>query len=144
MHSPIIKWFRLSVCTTILKRKVFQSTFRNKFCLSVCTTILKKNSWPLFLSTDTFYQCVIYINGFVSTSSIMESFFFKFVFELLAENRKIFKRIARSEYWSKCIVLHINRFVLTSSTKWWKAFFKFLNNFRINDNFLNNSGVKLK
>ena len=39
---------------------------------------------------------------------LMESFFpnFKFVFELLVENYKIFKRIARREYWSKCNVLY--------------------------------------
>ena len=41
----------------------------------------------------------------------------------MAKKRKIFKRIARCEYWSKCKVLYINLFVLTSSTKKWRAFF---------------------
>ena len=33
---------------------------------------------------------------------------FDIVFELMAENQRIFKRIARREYWSKCNVLYIN------------------------------------
>ena len=60
---------------------------------------------------------------------LMEWFFqisCKFVFGLMAEHRKKFKRIARREYWSKCNVLYINGFVLTSSTNKWKAFFKFV------------------
>ena len=54
---------------------------------------------------------------------------FKLVFELMAENRKIFKLIARREYWSKCYVLYINGFVLTSSTNKSKFFFLILNLF---------------
>ena len=55
--------------------------------------------------------------------------FFKFFIEILAKKRNIFKRIARREYGSKCNVLYINGFVLTSSTNQWKSFFKFRNNF---------------
>ena len=40
----------------------------------------------------------------------------KLVFEILTESRKIFKRIARSEYRSNCNALYINGFVSTSST----------------------------
>ena len=47
----------------------------------------------------------------------------------MAKNRKIFKLKVRREYWSKCKVLYINGFVSTSSTNWWKAFFKFWNHF---------------
>ena len=38
---------------------------------------------------------------------LMENFFpeFELVFELMAENRKIFEQIARCEYWLKCNVL---------------------------------------
>ena len=46
---------------------------------------------------------------------------FEFVFELLAQNRKISKGIARREYLLNFIVLCINGFV---SNKW-KAFFIF-------------------
>ena len=42
---------------------------------------------------------------------------FEFVCELMAESRKILKKIARFEYWSKCNVLYINGFVSTSFTK---------------------------
>ena len=62
---------------------------------------------------------------------------FKLVFEILAENRKIFKRIARHEYWFNYNVLYINGFVLTSSTNWRKAVFYFQISFR-------NFGRKLK
>ena len=74
---------------------------------------------------------------------LMESFFFKFriCFELMAENWKKIKRIARREYWSKCNVLYINGFDSTCSTNWWKAFFKFRNYFWITYIFENNSGV---
>ena len=50
---------------------------------------------------------------------------FELVFDFLAVNRIFSKRIARREYWSNCNVLQINGFVSTSSTNWWKAFFKF-------------------
>ena len=62
---------------------------------------------------------------------LMENFFFQifeFVFELLAENWKILKRIARRGYWSKCNVLYVNGFVLTYSITLWKIF-KFGNHF---------------
>ena len=55
---------------------------------------------------------------------------FIFVFELLTENRKIFKLIARCEYWSKCKKLYINGFFSTSFTYKWKSFSKFQNCFR--------------
>ena len=57
---------------------------------------------------------------------------FKFVFEILSENIKMFKRIARREYWSNCNVLNINGFVLTSSKNQLKVFFQisFRNNGR--------------
>ena len=76
-------------------------------CLSVCTTIFK------LIAGLRFYlkYLMLSINGFVSTSSINEWKVysnFKFVFELVAENRKIFKQIARLENWSKCNVLYIN------------------------------------
>ena len=66
-------------------------------------------------------------------NKLMGSFFFnfKFVFELMSENRIIFKRIARRGYWSKSNVLCINGLVLTSSRIKWKAFFKFRIIFRI-------------
>ena len=56
---------------------------------------------------------------------LMESFFFQIsnsflIFDrkpkILAENQKIFLRIARREYWSSCNLLHVNEFTLTSST----------------------------
>ena len=50
---------------------------------------------------------------------------FQIIFELLAKNLKMFKRIAGREYWSKCNMLYINGFALTSSTKKLKAFLKF-------------------
>ena len=60
---------------------------------------------------------ILYINGFVSTSSTNKrKAFFKLVFELMAENRKILKRIPRRGYWSKCNVLLINGFFSTCST----------------------------
>ena len=66
----------------------------------------------------------------------MESFFlnFKFVCEILGENWKMLKRIARREYWSKCNVLYyINAIVLKSSRSKWNFFFKnFGSIFRIN------------
>ena len=31
--------------------------------------------------------------------------------KILAENQKIFKRIARRDYWSNCIVLNIHRWI---------------------------------
>ena len=62
-----------------------------------------------------------------------ENFFFQFQIIILAENRKIFKGIARLEYWSKLNVLYINGFVSTSSTDKWKGFFS--------ESFLNNGGV---
>ena len=36
----------------------------------------------------------------------------EFLFEFLAVNRKIFKRIERCEYWSKWNVLYINRYII--------------------------------
>ena len=70
---------------------------------------------------------------------------FKFVFKLLAENRKIFKWSkwsARREYWSKCNILYINKFVSTSSMNRWKAFFQISESFfDLTTLFLNNSGV---
>ena len=62
--------YRLRVCT-----------FRNRFCLSVCTTIVKR------IERLCFYpNCLmLYVNGFVSTSSTNENI--KFIFELMAENR---------------------------------------------------------
>ena len=41
---------------------------------------------------------------------------FELVFDILDENRKIFKPIAKSEYYSKFNVLYINGFASTSST----------------------------
>ena len=54
---------------------------------------------------------------------------FKLVFESLAENQKIFKRILMREYWWKCNALYINGFDLTRSTKLWKAFFLILESY---------------
>ena len=56
--------------------------------------------------------------------------YFKLVFEILAENRKIFNRIAKREYWSNYDVLYINGFVSTSSKNLWETFFKFRIRFR--------------
>ena len=36
--------------------------------------------------------------------------------KIVAENQKIFRRIARREYWSNCDVLYTNGFVSTNST----------------------------
>ena len=54
-----------------------------------------------------------------------KSFFFnfKFAFEILTENQKIFKQIARRQYWSNCNVLYINGLYSMSSSNWWKVFF---------------------
>ena len=41
---------------------------------------------------------------------------FKLIFVILAEKQKIFERVVRCEYWSKCNVLYTNGFVSTSST----------------------------
>ena len=54
---------------------------------------------------------------------------FEFVFELLAENWKIFKLIDRREYWWNCNVLFINGFVSTCSKNLWKFFFLFSESF---------------
>ena len=112
--------------------KVFESTFRNRFRLSVCTTIFKRIAELCF-----YLKCLmLYINGFFSTSTtnLWKAFFsnFKFVFELMAENLKIFKRIARREYWSNCNVLS----GISMESSWqalhsyqWKAFFHISNSF---------------
>ena len=44
---------------------------------------------------------------------LIESFFskFEFVFQILAENRKMFKKIERREYWSNCNVLAIYQWI---------------------------------
>ena len=63
--------------------------------------------------------------GDASSSLWRSTSSFKLVFKLMAGNQKMLKWIESREYWSKCNVLYINRFVLTSSTNWWKAFFKF-------------------
>ena len=42
---------------------------------------------------------------------LMKSFFFKFVFKWMAENQKMFKRIAIREYWSNCNVLAIYQWI---------------------------------
>ena len=51
---------------------------------------------------------MLYINEFV-LQTIEKCFFSNF--ELLAENQKIFKRIARREYWLKCNVLAIYQWI---------------------------------
>ena len=68
---------------------------------------------------------------------LMESFFsnFKNVFELLANNRKIFKQLQRCKYLLKCDVLYINKFISTRSANQWKAFFKFWTYFWVNYTF---------
>ena len=71
-------------------------------------------------STSSFYlrSMMLNINEFVSTTSSTNYWkaFFKLVFILMAKKRKIFKQIAKPEYWSKYNVLYINGFVSTSST----------------------------
>ena len=93
---------------------------------SVCTTVLKR------IAGYHFYpKCLMLcINGFVSTSSTKYwNLFsnFEFVFELLAENRKIFKRITRREYWSKCNVFVYQYIWLDKLYKLMDFFFKFWN-----------------
>ena len=93
----------------------FESTFQNWFRLSVPRSS-KKYLYFFILN----HWCYLYINGFVLVSSTNQwkkrYSNFKFVFELKTENRKMFKRIARSKYWSKCNVFYINGFVSTSCT----------------------------
>ena len=56
---------------------------------------------------------------------------FELVFKLLANNRKIFKRIPsfQFQYWSNFNAFYFNGFVSTSSVNWWKFFIKFRNHF---------------
>ena len=80
-----------------------------KLILSVCPSVaITKFQW---ITELCFYpkSLMLYINGLVSQSSTnwLKAFFsnFNLIFELLADNRKIFKQIASHEYWSKCNVL---------------------------------------
>ena len=84
------------------------------------------NSWTFafilnlwcFASMDSSWQA-LQTNG---------KLFFKFQirFRIIGrkQKKKIFKRIARREYWSKGNVLYINGLVSTSSTNQCEAFFK--------------------
>ena len=56
-----------------------------------------------YISMDLF-QRVLQTNGKLFLN-------LKLVFEILVEARKIFKRIAGREYWSKCNVLYMNEIV---------------------------------
>ena len=100
---------------------------------SVCTTILKRMAGLCFYPKSS----ILYINGFVSTSSTNKwKAFFKFQISSRIIGRKpnntysneyLMRRENRSMY----NVLYINGFVLTSSTILWKTFFKFGIRFRI-------------
>ena len=91
----IFQWIRLDmlyICRLLMKAFVQISEFRisYNFVPSVCTTIFKRIAGLCFYPK----YLMLYINEFVSTSSTKN----EFVFELMAENHKIFKRIATREY----------------------------------------------
>ena len=92
---------------------------------SVCTYHdLQTNSWTSFFIIKLWcYTSMDLSQRALQTNEL----FFKFRthFRILTQKLKIFKRIARREYWSKCIVLYINGFVSTSSTNCWKLFSNF-------------------
>ena len=105
-------------------RSLRVATYILKLIPSVCLYHRSSNE-----TTWCFYvKCLmLYINGFVSTSSIYRwKAFFKF--RIFGRKPKFLKWRARREYWSNCNVLYINGFVSTSSTKLQtngKLFFKF-------------------
>ena len=85
-------------------------------CLSVCTTIFKR-----IVGLCAFILNVWRYSPMDSSQQALQNFF-QIHFELLTENRKILKRLARLEYLSKCNVLYVIAFVLTSSLM--KVFFQ--------------------
>ena len=126
--------FSALVGVSYIIRKVFESKFRNWFSLSVFLSVSRSSNELLDFR---FYpkSFMLYINGFVyasSTKLFLSNF--KLVFELLAKNQKKFKQMARREYWSKCNVLYINRFVKTNEKLFFsisESFFEYLRFFKI-------------
>ena len=108
--------------------KVFESTFRDRFCLCVCNTIFK---WipGLCFYLQYLMLCRYQWIRLNELCKLMRSFSsnFKFVSKLMAENRKILKRISSLKYWSKYNTLHVNGFFSSSSTNYRKVFFQTLN-----------------
>ena len=131
-----------------LQIKLMESFYQNNFKFVFEFLAENRNFFKRIAKREYWSTCnVLYINGLVSTSYLNKwKAFLKFQISIrnfgqkqiiLAENRKIFKRIARHEYWFNYNVLYINGFVLTSSINWRKAVFYFQISFR-------NFGRKLK
>ena len=103
-------------------------------CLSVCTTIFKRIAGLCFYPKSLmFYNICLNLSRQALQNNEKIIWNSEIVSELMTENRKIFKLIARREYWFNYNMLYVNGFVPTSSTNLWKAFFKFRICFRIID-----------
>ena len=89
----------------------------------------------------------IRLNELYKLVEIFYFFYFEFVFEFLAENWKIFKQIARREYWWKCNELTIYQWIwLNKLYKPMESFFQisnyFLNYWPKTEKYLTNNKVR--
>ena len=135
----ILQWIRVNELYKLME-SFFQIRFR---IIGQKPKNIKTNS-EAWISIKV--QCVIY--QWIRHDKFykqMEYFFsnFEFVFELLAENRKIFKWISRRGYWSKWNVLAICKWIrLNELYKLMESFLHISKSFfQLTTVFWNNSGV---
>ena len=109
LTSSFNLWWSCDSCHIAYHSKCFSECIP-KSIPSVCTTIFKRLACLCLFLNLWCYTTMDSSRRALQTKG-RHLLNFKFVSKLLDENRKIFKRKVKREYWSKCNVLYINWFV---------------------------------